>query len=94
LYISDHNFRTRNATKLIKGSKDLDSSLVSNENFSEILWPSGWDPGQVTWAKMAQNLLHLWCHSQKIYKPQLKIFSRVQTRRLAESFEGLNSCLV
>jgi len=37
LYISDHNFRTRNATKLIKGSKDLDWSLVSNENFSEIL---------------------------------------------------------
>jgi len=27
---------------LIKGSKDSDSSLVSNENLSEILWPSGW----------------------------------------------------
>jgi len=26
---------------LIKGSKDSDSSLVSNENFSETLWPSG-----------------------------------------------------
>jgi len=68
LYISDHNFRTRNATKLIKGSKDLDSSLVSNENFS------GWAPGQVTWAKMAQKLLHLWRHSQKIYNLQPKIF--------------------
>jgi len=32
-------------------------SLVSNENFSEILWPSGWVLGQVTWAKMAQKLL-------------------------------------
>jgi len=26
----------------IKGSKDLDSSLVSNEIFCETLWPSGW----------------------------------------------------
>ena len=29
------------ARKSIKGSKDLDSSLVSKENFSETLWPSG-----------------------------------------------------
>jgi len=34
--------------KLIKGSKDSDSNLVSNENFSEILLPSGWALGQVT----------------------------------------------
>jgi len=26
----------------IKGSKDSDSSLVSNKNFSKILWPSSW----------------------------------------------------
>jgi len=26
---------------LIKGSKNLDSSLVSNENFSKLLWPNG-----------------------------------------------------
>jgi len=32
----------------IKGSKDLDSSLVSNESFSETLWPSGWALGQAT----------------------------------------------
>jgi len=42
--ILDHNFGTRNARKSIKGSKDSDSSLVSNENFSETLWPSGWAP--------------------------------------------------
>jgi len=59
---------------LIKGSKDLDSSLVSNEYFSEILWASGWALGQVTWAKMAQKLLHLRRHSQKICKPQPKKF--------------------
>jgi len=37
LFILDHNFWTRNARKLIKGWKDLDSSLVSHENFSKIL---------------------------------------------------------
>jgi len=33
---------------LIKGSKDSDSSLVSNENFSKTLWPSGWALGRAT----------------------------------------------
>jgi len=59
---------------LINGSEDSDSSLVSNENFSEILLPSGWALGQITWAKMAQKLLHFWCYSQKICKPQPKKF--------------------
>jgi len=48
LFILDHNFRTRNARKSIKGPKDSDSSLVSNESFSETLWPSGWVLGQAT----------------------------------------------
>ena len=48
LFILNHKFRTRNARKSIKGSKDSDSSLVSNENFSETLWPNGWTLGQVT----------------------------------------------
>jgi len=69
LFILDNNFWTRNARKLIKGSKDLDSSLVSNKKFSEILWPGGWTLGQVTWAKMTQRPLHLWRHSQKIRNP-------------------------
>jgi len=42
-----------------QAQKDSDSSLVSNENFSEILWPSSWALSQVSWAKMAQKLLHL-----------------------------------
>jgi len=33
----------------------LESSLVSNKSFSEILWPSSWALGQVTRAKMAKN---------------------------------------
>jgi len=52
LFILDHNFWTRNARKSINGSKDSDSSPVSNENFSETLWPSGWARGQAAWAKM------------------------------------------
>jgi len=70
LFILYHNFRTRNTRKLIKGSKDSDSGLVSNENFSEILWLSR--PGN-----MSQNgpkLVHLRPHSQKIHTPQPKIF--------------------
>ena len=39
MFILNHNFWTRNARKSIKGLKDSDSSLVSNENFSETLWP-------------------------------------------------------
>jgi len=66
---------TRSVTQTnIKGSKDSDSSLVSNENLSEILWPSGWALGQATWAKMAQKLLHLWRQPQKIHTPNQKIF--------------------
>jgi len=72
---------------LIKGSKDLDSSLVSNENFSEILWHSGWALGHVTGAKMTQKLLQLWRHSQKNWHPPTKkFFFRVQIRRLANPF--------
>jgi len=70
----DHKFWTRNVRKSIKGSKDSDSSLVSNNNFGEILEPSAWALGQVTLAKMASKLLHLWHHSQKIRKPNQKIF--------------------
>jgi len=57
-----------------EGSENSDSSLVSNENFSETLWPSGWALGQATWAKMTLKLLHLWRQSEKIRNPQLKKF--------------------
>jgi len=46
-------------------AQDSDSSLVSYENFSEILWSSGWVLGQVTCTKMAKKVLHWWRHSQK-----------------------------
>jgi len=74
LFILDHNFWTKNARKSIKGSKDLDSSPVSNKNFSDILWPSSWALGQATWAKIVKKLLHLQRHSQKICNPPTKKF--------------------
>jgi len=37
LFILDHNFWTRNIRKLIKGSKDSDSSLVSNKTSAKYL---------------------------------------------------------
>jgi len=61
----------QNIRNSIKGSKDSDSSLVSNENFSEILPFSGWAICQITWAKMAKNLPHSWHHSQKTWSPKL-----------------------
>jgi len=79
LFILNHKFWTRNARKLIKGSKDSDSSLVSNENFRKTLWPSGWTLGQATWAKMTLQLLHLWHQSQKIRTSQPKKFFQVQS---------------
>jgi len=74
LFILNHKFWTRNARKSIKGSKDSDTSQVSNENFSETLWPSGWALGQATWTKMTLKVLHLWRQSQKIRTPNQKIF--------------------
>jgi len=61
---------------------------------SEILPSSGWALGQVTWAKKVKNLLHLWHHSQKKRNTKPKNFFALQIRRLAESYEGLNSSLV
>jgi len=93
LFSLDNNFGTRNARKMIKGSKDSDSGLISNENFSETLWPSGWALGQATWAKMTLKQLHFWRQSQKIRIPQPKNFFRGQSTRLADPFEPLNSSL-
>ena len=101
MLILGHNFWTRSARKLIKGSKDFDSSLVSNENLSETLWPSSWALGQATWAKLTLKLLHLWRQSQKILTPNQKVCTpqpknvfRVQSTRLAVwALEQLSSAI-
>jgi len=40
-----HNFVSRNARKLIKGSKGSDYSLVSNKSLSQKTGSLGWRPG-------------------------------------------------
>jgi len=49
-------------------------------------------PGEV--GQGGLKVLHLRRHSQKIRTPPTKNFFRVQTRRLAMSFEPLNSSLL
>ena len=79
----------------MKGSKDSDSSLISNKNLSEILASSGCAQGQATWSKMAKNTPQLWRQVTHT-KPEtqnLKTCISLQTRWLAESTESLDSPL-
>ena len=63
-------------------------SLVSNENLSKIPVSSGWAIGQVAWAKLQKTYLMM------SLIENTNFFLSLQTRRLAASFEGLNSSLV
>jgi len=74
MFILDHNFWSRNARKSIKGSKDSDSSLVSNKNFNETLWPSGWALGQITEPKWPQNYFTYDVSHKKSASPNKKFF--------------------
>ena len=95
LLILGHTLWTQDPRKSIKGSKNSDSSLVSNKNLSEILPFSGLDLGQVTWAKMATNLLHLWRHSQKTWNPKPTSFfiANSKTCRIFWGFEQLSGAI-
>jgi len=56
-------------------AKKTDSSLVSNENFSKILWPSGWALGQVTEPKWSKHHFTYDVTHKKSTTPNQKIFS-------------------
>jgi len=75
--------------KSSKVSKDLDCTLVSNQNFSKIIPSIGLGPGPGKVGQGGLKVFQLWRHSQKILTPQTKIFFRVQTARLVEFFEIL-----
>jgi len=77
------NFWTRKFRNLIKGLKDQDFSLISTKNLSEILPSYSWGPGPTN------HLIY------DITQKNLKTFQifLLQTKRLAESFDGLNSSL-
>jgi len=74
LFILDHSCWTWNIRKFIKGSKDVDSSLVSNENISKILPSSGLTQVRYQQSNMAKNLPYLWRHSQKKWNPKQFFF--------------------
>jgi len=78
---------------LIKVLKGADSILVANENFSKVLMSSGWAQVRCQQPKMAKNLPYLWHHSEKKQNPKPKNFFHCRLKRLAKSFEGLNSSL-
>ena len=86
-----HHFRTRNPSKSSKVSKNSDYSLVSNKNLSKILSSSTLGQGPYEVGQKGLKILYSGHHSQKSLKPKTKICFSLQTWRLAESFEGLNS---
>jgi len=79
--------------QVIQVSKNSDFSLVSNKNFSKILPSNGLGQGQGKVGQGGQKVLHFWHHSQRIRTPQPNNFFSLQTTRLAETFEPLNSSL-
>jgi len=86
------NFWIWNPRKSIKGSKDLDFSLVFNKNIlSEIFWSSSLGPRPHEVRQSGLNLLRLWHHLQKI-ETQNKFFS-VQTWLVFWGFEQLSSSI-
>jgi len=60
-------------------SKDLDFTLVSNKNVSEILPSSGLGPGPDVVAKKHLKLLHLWRHSQKVQNQTYSFIADLMT---------------
>jgi len=62
----------------MKSSKDSDFNLVFNKNLNESLPSSSWAQGQVTWARMAKNLPHLWSHPQKIQNQKFLLSCKLE----------------
>jgi len=72
----------------------LDFSLVSTKNLSKILPSSVWGPWPDNFGQKGLNLRHLRHHPQKNEIQNLKTSFSLQTRRLAKSYERMNSSLV
>ena len=77
----------------IKGSKDLDFSLVSSINLSDMLHPCSWIPGPDKLGQKGVNPPHLSRYPQKTRNPKLKNFFQYKLEGLL-SLKGLNSSLV
>jgi len=83
-----------NPSRSSKVSKNSNCSLVSNKNVNEILPSNSLGPGPGEVGQCGLKVLYLWRHSHKILTPQPKNFFRVQTTRLAQSFELLTRSVV
>jgi len=64
------NFGTRKTRKSIKGSKDLDSSLVSNKNLNQRISSSGWGPASDNLSQNGLKPTPLMVSSRKQPKPK------------------------
>ena len=60
-------------------SKDLDFTLVSDKNLSEILPSSGLGPGPDELGKKHLKLLHLWRHSQEVQNQKFFFIADLRT---------------
>jgi len=69
-----------------KVSKDSDCSIVSSENFSEILPPNGWRPGPGKVGQGGLKAFHLWRHSQNPASPKAKNFFSSADRKTCHVF--------
>jgi len=76
---------------LIKGSKDSDLGLVSNENFKYLAKRLGPRPGNMS--QNGQKNTSLITSLTKNPQPPTKKIFRVQSKRLSDLFEPLNSSL-
>ena len=75
-------------------SKDSDCSLVSSKNSNEILPPNGWRPGPGKVGQGGHKISPLMTSlTKKPAPPREKIVFQVQSTRLADPFEPLNSSL-
>jgi len=65
-----HNFGSRYARKSVKGSKDADHSIVSNQILNQKNGSLGWRPGPGKVSLKGEIIPQLWRHLQKT--PNLK----------------------
>ena len=64
---------------MLQVSYDLDFTLVSNKNLSEILPSSGLGPGPDEVGEKHLKLLHLWRHSQKVQNQKFSFIADLMT---------------
>jgi len=86
-----HNFGSRHARRLSKGSIDAGDHLVSKKSLSQNFGPLDWRPGPVKFGQKTPPL-----SEPRPGEPLTKIKKKyflIEPRRLAASVEGLNNSL-